>query len=239
MAEPLPSPSADAAAHEPKVQVTAWVLAGGEGLRMGGVDKGLQPWRGQPLAQWVLEALQKQADHLGVGANRNHASYAQLLHRACQASDQSPGPSASGPGNAGVHPDSPELPPRSGPLAGILTALRQCPSDWLQLAACDTPKLPDHLVERLLAAARHAGADIAVPVTEEPREGALEERPHWTCALIHKRVTPDLAAAFVKGERKVGQWIRSQRWVTVSFTPACDFENMNTLETLEAADERR
>lgn len=239
MAEPLPSPGADAAAPEPKIQVTAWVLAGGEGQRMGGVDKGLQPWRGQPLAQWVLEALRTQADKLGVGANRNQASYAQLLQRACQASVKSLEPSASGPGNAGVHPDSPELPPRSGPLAGILTALQHCPSDWLQLAACDTPNLPGHLVERLLAAARHAGADIAVPLTEELGADALEERLHWTCALIHKRVTPDLAAAFVKGERKVGQWIRSQSWVAVSFAPACDFENMNTLETLEAADERR
>lgn len=206
---------------------------------MGGVDKGLQPWRGKPLARWVLDALRTQAATLAVGANRNHANYAELLEDACQASAESFGPVASGPGNAGVHPDSPELPPRSGPLAGILTALQHCPSDWLQLAACDTPNLPGHLVERLLAAARHAGADIAVPLTEEPGEGALEERLHWTCALIHKRVTPDLAAAFVKGERKVGQWIRSQCWVAVSFAPACDFENMNTLETLEAADERR
>jgi molybdopterin-guanine dinucleotide biosynthesis protein A len=53
---------------------------------------------------------------------------------------------------------------------------------------------------------------------------------------VHKRVTPELAAAFVKGDRKVGQWIRSQRWVAVSFAPASDFENMNTLETLDGRD---
>ena len=207
---------------------------------MGGVDKGLQPWRGKPLAQWVMAAVRTQANVLGVGANRNQASYAQLLQSACETRTEACALRASGPCSAGVHPDAPELPPHSGPLAGILTGLQHCPTDWLQLVACDTPRLPGDLVERLLAAATQAGADIAVPRTEGcTPHGAPEERLHWACALVHKRVSPELAAAFVKGERKVGQWIRSQRWVAVSFAPASDFENMNTLETLEATDERR
>lgn len=225
---------------EPHTHVTAWVLAGGEGRRMGGVDKGLQPWRGKPLAQWVMAAMRTQAHGLGVGANRNQASYAQLLQNACEPHTEACAQRASGPCSAGVHPDAPELPPHSGPLAGILTGLQHCPTDWLQVVACDTPRLPSDLVERLLAGATQAGADIAVPRTEGcTPHGAPGERLHWACALVHKRVTPDLAAAFVKGERKVGQWIRSQRWVAVSFAPASDFENMNTLETLEATDERR
>lgn len=207
---------------------------------MGGVDKGLQPWRARPLVEWVMMAVRTQAQGLGVGANRNQASYARLLQQACSPNAEACRQLAQGLCNVGIHADAPELPPRSGPLAGILTGLQRCPTDWLQLAACDTPRLPVNLVERLLAAATHFGADIAVPRTEEcTSSGAPEERLHWTCALIHKRVTPDLADAFVKGERKVGQWIRSQRWVAVSFAPASDFENMNTLETLEAKDERR
>lgn len=206
---------------------------------MGGVDKGLQPWRDRPLVEWVMTAVRTQVQGLGVGANRNQASYAQLLRQACRAETEAGGQLAQGPCSVGIHPDAPELPPQSGPLAGILTGLQHCPTDWLQLAACDTPRLPGNLVERLLAAASHAGADIAVPCTQGcTANGASEERLHWTCALVHKRVTPGLAEAFVKGERKVGQWIRSQRWVAVSFAPASDFENMNTLETLEAKDER-
>lgn len=239
MADSLAFTPADAAVAEPHTHVTAWVLAGGEGRRMGGIDKGLQPWRGQPLAQWVMTAVRTQVRGLGVGANRNQARYAQLLQQACRSDTSEEAPHASGPVSAGVFADAPELPAHSGPLAGILTGLQHCPTDWLQSVACDTPHLPGDLVARLMAAC-HAGIDIAVPRTEEVApDGTLEERLHWTCALIHKRVTPDLAAAFVKGERKVGQWIRSQRWVAVSFAPACDFENMNTLETLEAADERR
>lgn len=200
---------------------------------MGGADKGLQPWRGRPLVGWCLQALLAQTQGIrsvGISANRNLSTYEHLLQEALQAPSPAPGAIAS----AGVHPDDPDLPARSGPLAGILTGLRHSPSDWLQLAACDTPGLPGNLVVRLLAAANQTGADIAVPCTRElAPDGHPEECPHWTCALLHKRVTPELTAAFVKGDRKVGQWIRSQSWVAVSFAPASDFENMNTLETLD------
>lgn len=198
---------------------------------MGGRDKGLQPWRGEPLARWVIRALAPQVRGLGVSANRNAGAYSQLLDDICRR------PTSGDnwvPASEGVHPDDADLPAHSGPLAGILTGLRRSPTPWLQLAACDTPGLPAHLVERLLAAACAAGADIAVPCTHETgSQGEAETRPHWTCALVHKRVTPELAAAFVMGDRKVGQWIRSRRWVAVSFAPASDFENMNTLETLD------
>lgn len=209
----------------PQTNVTAWVLAGGEGRRMGGVDKGLQPWRGQALVQWVMAALAPQVQVMGVSANRNEGTYQALLT------------SLGSPGHLGTFPDASELPRSSGPLAGILTGLRLCPTDWLQLAACDTPRLPADLVARLHQAARDTDADIAVPITEETgADGRREQRPHWTCALLHKRVTPDLASAFVKGDRKVGQWIQSRRWVAVSFAPASNFANMNTLEMLDDRD---
>ena len=204
---------------------------------MGGVDKGLQPWRGKPLAQWVMEALWPQVQGMAVNANRNAPHYERLLRSSCRSRRPD---MACTPGNQpseaplDTHPDAPDLPKRSGPLAGILTGLRHSPAEWLQLAACDTPRLPTDLVKRLLGAASAADADIAVPCTEDTGPGGTSElRPHWTCALMHKRVTPELAAAFVKGERKVGQWIQTQRWVAVSFAPASDFENMNTLETLD------
>lgn len=203
---------------------------------MGGLDKGLQPWRGSPLAQWVMNVLRPQVQGMGVCANRNLPRYRQLLDGTCRPlAPEAAG--NSGCGNLGVHTDDPDLPARSGPLAGLLTGLRQSPTEWLQLAACDTPRLPANLVERLQQAAFSANADIAVPCTEDiSPDGSLETRPHWTCALLHKRVTPELTAAFVKGDRKVGQWIQSQRWVAVSFAPASDFENMNTLETLDGRD---
>ena len=108
------------AAHEPEQPkrslVSAWVLAGGEGRRMGGADKGLQPWQGQPLAHWVMNALRHQVQCMGVCANRNLPSYERLLSERCL-------PPLSETGNLGAHPDDPDLPARSGPLAGITAGL--------------------------------------------------------------------------------------------------------------------
>jgi molybdopterin-guanine dinucleotide biosynthesis protein A len=55
--------------------ITAVVLAGGRGSRMGGVDKGLQNFRGMPLVMHALMRLQMQEGGLVVesmvNANRN------------------------------------------------------------------------------------------------------------------------------------------------------------------------
>jgi molybdopterin-guanine dinucleotide biosynthesis protein A len=58
------------------VRVTGLVLAGGQGRRMGGVDKGLQPLRGRPMIEWVLERLKPQVTEVVINANQNQAEYA-------------------------------------------------------------------------------------------------------------------------------------------------------------------
>ncbi len=55
--------------------ITGLVLAGGQGSRMGGVDKGLQPFRGEPLALHALRRLQAQTGAAMVSANRNLGAY--------------------------------------------------------------------------------------------------------------------------------------------------------------------
>ena len=55
--------------------ITGLVLAGGRGSRMGGVDKGLQNFRGLPLALHTLMRLQMQTGNVMVNANRNLAAY--------------------------------------------------------------------------------------------------------------------------------------------------------------------
>ncbi len=61
--------------------ITGVILAGGLGRRMGGSDKGLQEFRGRPLAAWVAERLAPQVDELLISANRNGERYAALGHR--------------------------------------------------------------------------------------------------------------------------------------------------------------
>ena len=49
--------------------ITGVILAGGQGRRMGGVDKGLQNLNGRPLVQWVLARLTPQVDTVLINAN--------------------------------------------------------------------------------------------------------------------------------------------------------------------------
>lgn len=191
------------------MSVSGWLLAGGQGQRMGGLDKGLQNYRGQALASWVMQTLQAQVDWVGVSANRHLDEYQDLS------------------GSDHVFRDDPDLPSDSGPLAGILTGLRHAPGDWLMVCPCDSPHLPNDLVAQLLTQARSQDLDVATPSTQHDGD-----RPHWVCSLFHKRVYPKLHEQFVKGERKVGRFIQSTRWAAVSFDDPSAFANMNTLESL-------
>ncbi|WP_071873005.1 molybdenum cofactor guanylyltransferase MobA [Atopomonas hussainii] len=117
---------------------SAAVLAGGKAQRMGGVDKGLLDWHGQPLVEWVRPALGKPQAWL-VSANRNQARYAALGWQVVE-----------DPALAGVEPFA-------GPLLGLLALLRACPAPWLLVSPCDTPDLPADFAQRLIG----AGAQVA------------------------------------------------------------------------------
>jgi molybdopterin-guanine dinucleotide biosynthesis protein A len=87
--------------------ITGLILAGGRGSRMGGVDKGLQNFRGLPLALQTLMRLQLQSlppQEILINANRNLAAYESL--------------------GVPVWPDS--IDGFAGPLAGFLTGLERC-----------------------------------------------------------------------------------------------------------------
>ena len=200
--------------------LTGCLLAGGEGRRMNGQDKGLMPYQGRALADWVLAALQGQVGTLMISANRHPAEYGALWRGHAGATPATPPP---------VFPDDSDLPPASGPLAGIVSALRRCGTERLLVVPCDLPHLPHDLAPRLMAEAAVSDADIVVPYT---RSVTGEAHFHWVCALIHKRVCPHTEALFVTGERKLGNWVRSLRWAGVFFPDPAAFTNMNTLETL-------
>ncbi len=118
--------------------VTGVVLAGGEGRRMGGADKGLQLLDGVPLARRALERLRPQVADLLVSANRNLALYERF--------------------GAPVVPDA--LPGFPGPLAGLLAAMEKARTGFVASVPCDTPDFPGDLVARLRASVA-AGAPAA------------------------------------------------------------------------------
>jgi molybdopterin-guanine dinucleotide biosynthesis protein A len=59
-------------------EVTGVILAGGRGQRMGGLDKGLQPFLGQRLIDHAVTRLKPQVQSLLIVANRHRDVYSEL-----------------------------------------------------------------------------------------------------------------------------------------------------------------
>ncbi|HVP08813.1 MAG TPA: molybdenum cofactor guanylyltransferase MobA [Burkholderiales bacterium] len=121
--------------------VTGIVLAGGQGRRMGGVDKGLQLLHGKPMVAAVIGRLAPQVDELIINANQNLADYERFGYR--------------------VVADS--IGGFAGPLAGLLAGMRAARHELVLTAPCDSPFLPLDLAARLSSAI--AGKDLAVAKT--------------------------------------------------------------------------
>jgi molybdopterin-guanine dinucleotide biosynthesis protein A len=186
-------------------EVTGIVLAGGQGRRMGGVDKGLQPLRGKPMAQWVIERLAPQVDEIVVNANQNLDAYAAF-------------------GYPVVRDDVAGF---AGPLAGLQAGLRAARCALVVTVPCDSPFLPADLVARLRTALEAQGADLAVAKTGD--------QPHPVFSLVRRAVLPHLEQFLAAGGRKIDAWYATLKVVEVRFDDEADaFRNINTREELAA-----
>ena len=202
-------------------QVCAVVLAGGEGRRMGGVDKGLQLLDGSPLARHALQRLQQQTlgapRTLAINANRNQALYASW----------------------GVPVWTDTVSGFAGPLAGFHTALAHCAAthDYLLTVPCDTPLFPLDLLDRLAQALAVSQAPIAMASAPDgPQDPTLRRQPVF--CLLRTSLLPSLAQYLQEGGRKIDAWTQAQGQVEVAFNQPHDnaraFFNANTLAELHA-----
>jgi molybdopterin-guanine dinucleotide biosynthesis protein A len=199
----MPAPGADA--------ITGLVLAGGRGMRMGGIDKGLQSWHGRPLAAHAVARLAPQVAAVMISANRHAPAYAALAARVL----------------ADAQPGFP------GPLAGILAGLRAASTPWLAVVPCDAPWLPGDLVARLATGV--AGGAPGAVARRVHADGRQRLEP--VCCLLSTALADDLAATLAAGERKAGAWI-ARHAAPVDFDRPGDadaFANFNTLAELHAA----
>lgn len=186
-------------------ELTGLILAGGQGRRMGGRDKGLEPFAGRPLVAHVRERLAGRVAEVLINANRNAEAYAPLADRVIQDAE------------GGFQ----------GPLMGIYSGLRAAHTPWLLVVPCDTPALPHDLVDRMVArlvaaVCKNQGeCDIAVAFDGE--------RLHPVVALIRTALVDDLAAALADGERKIDRWYARHAWCRVDVSDCPDaFANLNT-----------
>ena len=188
------------------LEVTGLVLAGGMGRRMGGVDKGLVPLDGRPLAAHVIERLTPQVSAIVINANQNVERYAAL----------------------GYPVVSDTIAGFAGPLAGLHAGLSAARTPFVATSPCDSPFLPLDLVARLAKGLEAAGAQLAVAHTFA--------QPHPVFALVSAGVLPHLTAFLEGGGRKIDAWYSTLRVAAVQFDDCEDaFRNINTPDELAAA----
>lgn len=187
-------------------EISAIVLAGGQARRMDGQDKGLIPLEGRALIAWVLERLAPQVDEIVVSANRHVDEYARFGHPVV--------------GDASAD--------YRGPLAGIHAAGQRAKGEWLLVAPCDTPFLPNDLAQRLLARARAEGARLAC--------AADDAQVHPTAMLMHRDLLDSLGEYLARGQFKVRAWQTENGCAVARFTDdAHAFMNINSPDDLAAA----
>ncbi len=186
---------------------------------MGGVDKGLQSFRGQALALHALTRLQcgGGVGAIMINANRNLAAYESF--------------------GVPVWPDA--LPDFAGPLAGFLAGLERCETPYLVTVPCDTPLLPLDLVQRMAFTLETHSAEIAMAAAPEVgRDGQIQVRTQPVFCLLHCSMLESLVRFTRDGGRKIAAWTALHRTVLVPFDQAGDdaraFCNANTLDELRA-----
>ena len=200
--------------------ITALILAGGRGARMGGADKGLQVVQGRPLVQHALERLRRQSLPPGqvlISANRHHAAYQAM----------------------GVPVLADSVPDFAGPLAGVAAGLAHARTPLLLTVPCDAPRFPLSLCERLAQALMAQEAEMAMVATpERDARGTRRLQAQPVFCLLRTTLADSLKHHLQAGGRGIGDWSTQHRTALVAFDQAGDdpqaFANLNTLDELRA-----
>lgn len=138
---------------------------------MGGQDKGLMPWRGQPLIAYLHALVRPLGDDLIISCNRNLPHYSRYADRV-------------------VRDDDSDFP---GPLAGIRAGLTAARHGQLLVLPCDVPGLDAALLHALLQlAAEHPQQPVLV------RQGEQWEPLICVIPVCHR---PLFDSAWLAGER--------------------------------------
>ncbi|MCK5901548.1 MAG: molybdenum cofactor guanylyltransferase [Cocleimonas sp.] len=184
-----------------KNDITALILAGGRGQRLGGKDKGLVCYKNKPFIEHVLERIEPQVSTVLINANRNKAQYQAYGYPVIQDS----------------------LAHYQGPLAGLLSAMPQVKTRYILMLPCDAPLLPLDLGLRMISSIAYYPEHILLA-----HDGQQTQFVH---ALIPTRLQANLEQFLAQGERRVGLWYAQHQVKSVDFSDIPEaFSNINTPE---------
>ena len=180
------------------LEITAVVLAGGQGRRMEGADKGLLQFRDRPLIEHALAALRPQVSNILISANRNLRNYERYGYA--------------------VVPDAGSQ--ACGPLAGLLAALQWARTEYVLTVPCDAPYLSSDYAARMTAALAKPGALAAVA------HDGMRLQPMFS--LVSRRLTEKLQDYLAGGERRARDFLVGKGAVPVDFSDRTElFVNLN------------
>ncbi len=179
--------------------ITGVILAGGQGSRMDGQDKGLMLFRGKPLVEHILERLQPQVGKILINANRHLDEYRHYGHMVL----------------------TDPLSGFQGPLAGIAAAMLFAKTPYILTVPCDAPLVAPQLAQRLWNVMHAQAAELAVA-----HDGNHLQSMY---ALLPLALLPDLQEFLSQGRRSPRDWYKRRHMATVDFSDCAEaFKNMNT-----------
>ena len=183
--------------------ITAVILAGGKGQRLGGQDKGLVKYKNKALIEHVIQRIQPQVKKLLINANRNIEKYQAF----------------------GFPVINDEMSDFQGPLAGFAIAMKAAKTDYIVTLPCDGPLLPLDLVSRLADKLKDNTQSIAIAHNGD--------RLQPVYAMIPVVLIDSLEDYLDNGDRKIDLWYAEQKTCLVDFSDqAKAFFNINKKEDL-------
>lgn len=155
--------------------LSAIILAGGEGRRMQGADKGLIDYQGRSLISHVIARLPSTVTQRVISCNRNAHRYARY------------GETIADDASLGVF---------AGPLAGLATALSVCQQEWVLVVPCDLPHYPTQFAQQAWQQLQQQRQDhphialIAVAHDGQQRQNL--------CLLLHRQERQHILSALAQ-----------------------------------------
>jgi molybdenum cofactor guanylyltransferase len=204
------------------------VLAGGEGRRMAGRDKGLISLVQKPLVEYAIECLAPLVDDLTISCNRNRELYQGYQldcifdNRVDQQADKKAESS-------------------QGPMAGLAAGLQHAKHEWLLVMPCDTPLMTTQIMAQLLTP---LATYLKANASSNPVQAIIfsHQGLQPLHGLYHRSMLPIFEQCLAENKNALQRLLRSLDTIKIidasdaelGFNNANDSEELNTIERLLA-----
>lgn len=204
---------------ESPIKISGLILAGGEGRRMSGRDKGLISLAGKPLVAYAINCIESLVDDLAISCNRNKDLYAD--YQLPCISDNTRNIEMS----------------FAGPMAGLVVGLKQAKHDWLLVMPCDTP-LMTKTVMMQLTQAMESSAENDIQAIIFSHQGLQPLH-----GLYHRSMLPIFETCLAENKNALQRLLRSMDSIKIieaensehNFINVNDQTELQTIERLLAS----